>query len=70
MRTLLVATRELEHLALHRADVVELAEHLVGVFVAELLVLGGLHQLDVAADDGERRLQVVDDAGQEAADRA
>ena len=37
--------------------------------LALLAVVGRLHQLHVAADDGERRLEVVDDAREQAPDR-
>src|SRR5579871_6480814 len=48
---------------------IELAQDQLGVALALLPVVGGLHELHVAADDGERRLEVVDDARQEAPDR-
>ena len=63
-----LAAGELEHLALHRADEIELLEDEPRV-VGALRGVGRVrHELHVPADDGERRVQVVDDAGEEAAD--
>ncbi len=60
----LLAARELEHLALHGADEIELAQDELCLAFALLRgVVRALHQLHVPTDDGEGHvLEVVDDA--------
>ena len=67
----LFAARELQDLALHRPDVIELLQNQLAVLLAlrARLLKDELHELDVPAHDGKRRLEVVDDARQEAPDR-
>src|SRR6202042_2616606 len=63
-----LATGELEHLALHRAEVIELLEDEAGVVGALDRIGGGGHELHVPADHRERRAHVVHHAGEEATD--
>ena len=65
---LALAARELEHLALHRADEVELLEDQPRVVGALRRVGGGRHELHVPADHGEGGAHVVHHAGEQTAD--
>ena len=54
-----IPARELEHLALHGGEHVELLQNELAVFLPLRSLLRVGHQLHVAADHGHRRLEVV-----------
>src|SRR5260221_311430 len=64
-----LAARKLQHLPLHGAEHVELLQDLRRVLLALLSIVHPGEQLNVAADDGHRCLEVVDDLRQKPSDR-